>query len=128
MRVSDIRLEVGDPDAVLEKARDAAVDAATAKAEQYAEAAGQTLGDVVSIREVGEPPSRDVWSPEPEPRRVVRRRRPGRVQAPDPGREGRPEGPDRGGLGVRIGAAGHRAIDSAAVARTDGRRLRDSTT
>ena len=36
VRVSDIRLEVGDPDAVLEKARDAAVDAATAKAEQYA--------------------------------------------------------------------------------------------
>ncbi len=62
VRVSDIRLEVGDPEAVLEKARADAVDAATAKAEQYAGAAGQTLGDVVSIREVGEPPSRDLWS------------------------------------------------------------------
>ena len=61
VRVSDIRLEVGDPDAVLEKARADAVDAATAKAEQYAGAAGQTLGDVVSIREVGAP-HRDLWS------------------------------------------------------------------
>jgi uncharacterized protein YggE len=62
VRVSDIRLEVGDPDAVLSKARDAAVDSATAKAKQYAAAAGQTLGDVVSIREVSAPPRRDVWS------------------------------------------------------------------
>ncbi len=62
VRVSNIRLEVGDPDAVLAKARDAAVDSATAKADQYADAAGQTLGDVVSIREVGAPPTRDVWS------------------------------------------------------------------
>ena len=53
VRVRDIRLEVGDPEAVLEKARDAAVDAATAKAEQYAAATGQELGEVVSIREVG---------------------------------------------------------------------------
>jgi uncharacterized protein YggE len=64
VRVSDIRLEVGDPDEGLERARDAAVDAATAKAAQYAEAAGQTLGPVVSIREVSAPPRRDVWSQE----------------------------------------------------------------
>jgi hypothetical protein len=53
VRVRDIRLEVGDPEAVLGKARDAAVEAATTKAEQYAAATGQELGDVVSIREVG---------------------------------------------------------------------------
>ncbi len=53
VRVRDIRLQVGDPEAVLDKARDAAVEAATAKAEQYAAATGQDLGDVLSIREVG---------------------------------------------------------------------------
>ncbi|MBI2245796.1 MAG: SIMPL domain-containing protein [Nocardioides sp.] len=52
VRVGDIRLLVGDSDAVLEKARDAAVQEATAKAQQYAEASGQTLGDVVTLREV----------------------------------------------------------------------------
>jgi uncharacterized protein len=53
VRVSGIRLGIADPDAVMEKARDAAVESATAKAEQYAAATGQSLGDVVSIREVG---------------------------------------------------------------------------
>ena len=53
VRVRDIRLEVGDPEEVLGEARDAAVEAATAKAEQYAAATGQELGEVVSIREVG---------------------------------------------------------------------------
>ena len=53
VRVRDIRLRVGDPDAVLKRARDAAVAAATAKAEQYAAATGQELGVVVSIRELG---------------------------------------------------------------------------
>lgn len=52
VRVSDIRLLVGDSDAVLRRARDAAVEEATAKAQQYAEASGQTLGDVVTLREV----------------------------------------------------------------------------
>jgi uncharacterized protein len=52
VRVSDIRLLVGDTDAVMENARDAAVAEATAKAEQYAEASGQGLGDVVTLREV----------------------------------------------------------------------------
>ncbi|MET1060908.1 MAG: SIMPL domain-containing protein [Nocardioides sp.] len=51
VRIGDIRLLVGDRDGMLEKARDAAVAAATAKAEQYAEATGQTLGDVLSLRE-----------------------------------------------------------------------------
>ena len=58
VRVSGIRLGVGDPDALLKKARDAAVESATAKAEQYAAATGQALGDVVSIREVGQPAQR----------------------------------------------------------------------
>jgi len=52
VRVSGINLQIGDPDAVLAEARDAAVAEATAKAEQYAEATGQTLGDVVDLREV----------------------------------------------------------------------------
>lgn len=59
VRVSGIRLQVGDPEAVLERARDAAVESATAKADQYAEATGQELGQVVSIREVGGPGRRD---------------------------------------------------------------------
>ena len=52
VRVGDIRLGVSDPDAALGKARDAAVEAATAKAQQYAAATGQSLGDVLALREV----------------------------------------------------------------------------
>ena len=52
VRVSGIRLEIGDPDQVMTQARDKAVQEATAKAQQYAEATGQTLGDVVDLREV----------------------------------------------------------------------------
>jgi uncharacterized protein YggE len=52
VRVGDIRLVVGDRESVLAEARDAAVAEATAKAEQYAEATGQSLGDVLSLREV----------------------------------------------------------------------------
>lgn len=52
VRVSGLRLLVGDPDAATARARDAAVAEAKAKAEQYADASGQTLGDVVTIREV----------------------------------------------------------------------------
>ena len=55
VRVSGIRLGIGDPDAVMQRARDAAVESATAKAQQYAAATGESLGDVVSIREVGRP-------------------------------------------------------------------------
>lgn len=53
VRASDLRLGVSDLEAALAKARDAAVDVATAKAEQYAEATGQALGDVLGLREVG---------------------------------------------------------------------------
>lgn len=52
VRVGSIALGVGDTDSVLAKARDAAVASATAKAEQYAAATGQDLGDVVTLREV----------------------------------------------------------------------------
>ena len=44
VQVSNIRLRVGDPDAAMKKARDAAVAEARTKAEQYAAAAGQELG------------------------------------------------------------------------------------
>ena len=58
VRVSGIRLGIADTDVVLAEARDAAVESATAKAEQYAAATGQSLGDVLSIREVGGPAPR----------------------------------------------------------------------
>lgn len=52
VRVGDIRLLVGDTDAVMKRARDAAVAEARAKAEQYAAASGQTLGEVQTLQEV----------------------------------------------------------------------------
>lgn len=52
VRVSDLRLLVGDESAVMKAAREAAVAEATAKAEQYAEASGQTLGEVITLKEV----------------------------------------------------------------------------
>jgi uncharacterized protein len=58
VRVSNIRLGISDPDALLAKARDAAVRSATDKAEQYAAATGQSLGDVINVREVGRPAPR----------------------------------------------------------------------
>jgi len=60
VQVSNIRLRVGDPDAAMKKARDAAVAEARAKAEQYAAAAGQRLGDVITLREVSAPRRSDV--------------------------------------------------------------------
>jgi len=57
VRVGNIRLEVSDPDAVLGEARAAAVREATAKAKEYADATGETLGGVVSLKEVGPPPA-----------------------------------------------------------------------
>lgn len=54
VRVNNIRLEVADPEKVLGEARDAAVEEATAKAEQYAEATGQELGEVRMLKEVSQ--------------------------------------------------------------------------
>ncbi len=51
VRVSGIGLRLGDRDGLLAKARDAAVEAATAKAEQYAAATGQQLGSVLTLTE-----------------------------------------------------------------------------
>lgn len=52
VRVSNLRLQVGDTHAVYAEARKAAVETATAKATEYAEATGQALGDVLTLREV----------------------------------------------------------------------------
>lgn len=52
VRATNLRLGLSDPEAALAEARDAAVEAATAKAEQYAAATGQGLGDVLGLREV----------------------------------------------------------------------------
>jgi len=52
VRASDIRLGVSDPAAALDRARDAAVADATARAERYAAATGMELGDVLALREV----------------------------------------------------------------------------
>ncbi|MBA2953033.1 SIMPL domain-containing protein [Nocardioides sp. CGMCC 1.13656] len=52
VRVDSLRLLVSDADAVMARARTAAVDEARAKAEEYAAASGQDLGDVLTLREV----------------------------------------------------------------------------
>jgi len=52
VRVSGLGLRIADPDSLLAKSRTAAVEEATAKAQQYAAATGQTLGPVMSLREV----------------------------------------------------------------------------
>jgi uncharacterized protein YggE len=52
VRVGHIGLRIADPEALLAKSRAAAVKEATAKAQEYADATGQTLGSVLSLREV----------------------------------------------------------------------------
>jgi uncharacterized protein len=52
VRLGGLRLLIGDKDALLRKARTAAVEEAKAKAEAYAEAAGRDLGEVTSVREL----------------------------------------------------------------------------
>lgn len=52
VRLHDVRLKIGDPDSLMRRARDAAFAEAQAKAAQYAEATGQELGEVTSVREV----------------------------------------------------------------------------
>jgi uncharacterized protein YggE len=51
-RVGQLRLRIADPESLLAKSRVAAVKEATAKAQEYADATGQTLGSVLSLREV----------------------------------------------------------------------------
>ena len=55
VRVSGIQLGIAQPDEFIAQARAAAVESASDKAEQYAAATGQSLGEVVSVREVGRP-------------------------------------------------------------------------
>lgn len=52
VRLGNVRLQLGDKDALLVRARDAAIAQARAKAEQYAQAVGRPLGEVLSVREV----------------------------------------------------------------------------
>jgi uncharacterized protein YggE len=52
---------VGDTDALMAKARAAAVKSAKAKGSEYAAAAGQSLGKLVSLKEVSAP------APQPVP-------------------------------------------------------------
>jgi uncharacterized protein YggE len=52
VRVRNISLGISDREAVLEQARDLAVEQATNKAGQYADATGQKLGAVLSLKEV----------------------------------------------------------------------------
>jgi uncharacterized protein len=52
VRVGNIGLRIADTDALLAKSRAAAVKGATAEAQEYAAATGQTLGPVMSLREV----------------------------------------------------------------------------
>lgn len=51
VRLSGVRLEVGEQQALLRQARARAFADAKAKAQQYAQAAGLRLGDVVSVKE-----------------------------------------------------------------------------
>lgn len=60
VRLSGVSLRIGDREQLLADARDAAVEQARTKAEQYAEATGQTLGPVLSVREVHARGGRDV--------------------------------------------------------------------
>ena len=52
VRVGDIRLRVGDPEAALAEAREKAIDDATEKAQEYAAATGQDLGPVIRLAEI----------------------------------------------------------------------------
>ena len=54
--IGGVSFSFADPETVLEQARIDAVDLARTKAEQYAVAAGLTLGDVVAIVEAGSSP------------------------------------------------------------------------
>ena len=57
VRVNGISLDLEDTGALVSAARDKAFAAAKAKAEQYAKAAGRSLGEVVSIAEDVDTPS-----------------------------------------------------------------------
>ena len=56
VRLDDMRLQVGDPDAALGPARTDAVAQAKSKAEEYAKDAGRDLGGIVRISETSDQP------------------------------------------------------------------------
>ena len=60
VRIGGISMSVADPSALQEQARTAAIADARTKAEQFAEAAGRTLGDVVVVEEFS--PAEPGWS------------------------------------------------------------------
>lgn len=60
VRVSGLALRIGDREALMDEAREAAVAQARAKADQYAAATGQSLGRVLSLREVRARGARDL--------------------------------------------------------------------
>lgn len=61
VQVRNISLGISDRDRVLGEARDLAVEQAKAKAEQVAAATGQSLGEVLSVREVRASSPRDSY-------------------------------------------------------------------
>ena len=62
VRVNDLRLLVGDTEELMAQARAAAIEEARAKAEQYAAASGQELGEVLTISEAkATPRPSPVW-------------------------------------------------------------------
>jgi uncharacterized protein len=62
VRVGDIGLRIADTDKLLAQSRHDAVEQAKAKAQEYADATGQQLGSVLSLREVhaSTPPTRQL--------------------------------------------------------------------
>jgi uncharacterized protein YggE len=57
VRLYGLGLKIGNRDALMSRARDAAVSEAQMKARQYAKATGQTLGPVASLKEVRATPA-----------------------------------------------------------------------
>ena len=100
VKASNIRLEISNPDAVLKEAREAAVEEATTKAEEYAAATGQTLGDVAQPAR-GEPGDRRDQSYSYLAAADARVPQGGEGSA-DPGRRGRAEGHRGHRLGVQL--------------------------
>ena len=89
----------------MEEARDAAVAEATAKATQYAEASGQELGDVLTLREVhAKPVPTPVYA---ELAGAALKR--DAVVGPDPGRQGEGGGDRAAGLGAGVAGFGAEA-------------------
>ncbi len=86
VRVGNIGLRIADTDSLLAQSRQAAVKQATAKAQEYADATGQDLGDVISLREVR------ASAPRVQPLSYSRDALMSAKSAADPGRQGQARG------------------------------------